>query len=436
MDCCVIGYGLPRASATPTVVPSQGGTSLFGNAGLVLPGAKNNNNANPRNTISDDKFRLIGGYGNSRAIDGTNDRSIRNPQFGYQGTAREPFFRATSSKGLYGSNPFRPSSQDNSGFRNGGTGGQSYNNIYNRGNNNFNSNRVPVASTNSNNNNNGNSDIRNYYDGARGSPAGGVRRQSSGNGSTPNSGSYTSGDRNGFSNSQFPSVFSNIGSPDFFNLDGELAGAAFVKGGPEAATGIGGTSRGTGDSSLSSSLAGGFKPPQGPSFQDIYNKPTGESPLSGLGFSDTVSPERRNSISDIFFGDGSIKDTIGLTEEDMFIPRESEESQSSSSYQSDSDDYPDGNSDNEYDDNDDSYVNTSEYGRNNNNQLSAPYGANEENNSYRDSNENDSSLLSDVTPADPDAQSPASLETNGSTSDNTFIESGGPKPVYRDESEA
>ncbi|GFS09110.1 hypothetical protein ElyMa_004774700 [Elysia marginata] len=413
VDCCVIGYGLPRAGASPTVAPTQSGTAgLFGKRGLGLTGANNNNNLNARNTISDDKFKLIGGYGNSRAFDGASDRGISDPQFGYQETSRQPF-RGTSTQNLYGSNPFRTPTQGSRGFGNSGRAGPTYDNIYSRGNNNY-------------NNNNG---AGNYFDETRqGSPnsAGGQGRGSGGY--SPSSGSYNNnGGRDGFSNSQFPSVFNNIGSPDFFNLDGELAGAAFVKGGPPAAAGIGsGGARGSGgDSSLGVSLAGGFKPPQGPSFQDIYNKPTGESPLSGLGFSDTVAPERRNSISDLFFGDGSIKDTIGLTEDDMFIPRENEESESSSSYQSESGDYPDSGSNDGYNiDNDDSYdASNNAYDISKSN---VPYESSEESYSYSDYPEDEVTSPSQAEISENEAP----VEASGSASEDVTPASG-PKPVYR-----
>ncbi|GFO43038.1 hypothetical protein PoB_006954300 [Plakobranchus ocellatus] len=443
VDCCVIGYGLPRAGTAAPQAPSrQTGTGLFGNTGLLMPGANtnfNNNNLNSRNTISDDKFQLIGGYGNSRAF-GDNSANT-SPQLGFQTSPRQGSSTA-NTQGVYGSNPFYSGAGRQNTFNIGPGGRPSYDNIYNRGNTNYNTNRLPIAGavpdTGSANSNNGQTPgSQNYYSGAGGNLGTGRN-----NGYSPSSSARSSGggSRGGFSNSQFPSVFSNIGSPDFFKLDGELAGAAFVTGGPEVATGIGSAGKGTGgDATLSSSLAGGFKPPQGPSFQDIYNKPTGESPLSGLGFSDTVSPERRNSISDIFFSDGNVKDTIGLSKEDMFIPRENEESESSSSYQSDSGDYPDGEGDDYYNDNDiildnDNDSRYDDYDIVNSDRE--PYDSVEANYSQDGSSRSDPSFGSDETSTltDPSPLTSEGVDNQPEVEVKAEVSSG-PKPIYRSASQ-
>ncbi|XP_012941210.2 uncharacterized protein DDB_G0283357 [Aplysia californica] len=290
LGCCVIGLGIPTASEA---------NNAGGNAGIFSGSAF----GTPQNQFNNDggssKFTLIP-YGNN------------NPNFGFQSSS--PGF----GSGFYG-NSNNNNNQDLGASRN-----------------NFNNNNNGFGRGSNNYRNNGGNSPRYGFSSNGGF---GQSNQNFNNNNNFNSqnGQSNSNRPYGYTNSQFPSVFSNIGGSDFFNLDGKLAGAALVNGGPDAATGLAGGSIGGGDS-LASSLGKGFDPPKGPSFQDIYNRPTGESPLQGGAFSDSVSPERKNSLSDMFFRDKNIKDTIGLTDDDKFIPRESEDEESNSSYQSDSND--------------------------------------------------------------------------------------------------
>ena len=91
------------------------------------------------------------------------------------------------------------------------------------------------------------------------------------------------------------------------------------------------------DSVLPDSVTGRFQAPEPPRFQDIYGLDSGDSPLSRSGYGNTVRPSRGSKLSRMFFQDQDVKSTvgIGLTPEELDIPRESAEEESSRSFHED-----------------------------------------------------------------------------------------------------
>ena len=121
---------------------------------------------------------------------------------------------------------------------------------------------------------------------------------------------------NSFTNSAFRSPFNLDDKFSFFDLSGKTARVNSV---------------------LPESVSSKFKAPEPPRFQDIYGLESGDSPLSRSGYGNTVRPSKGSKLSRMFFQDQDIKSTvgIGLTPEELDIPRESGDEESSRSFHED-----------------------------------------------------------------------------------------------------
>ena len=121
---------------------------------------------------------------------------------------------------------------------------------------------------------------------------------------------------NSFTNSAFRSPFNLDDKFSFFDLTGKTARVNSV---------------------LPENVGSKFKAPEPPRFQDIYGLDSGQSPLSRSGYGNTVRPSKGSKLSRMFFQDQDIKSTvgIGLTPEEMDIPRESGDEESSRSFHED-----------------------------------------------------------------------------------------------------
>ena len=90
------------------------------------------------------------------------------------------------------------------------------------------------------------------------------------------------------------------------------------------------------NSILPTSVGRKFKAPDPPRFQDIHGLNSGESPLSKSGYGNTVGPSQGSSLSRQFFKDNDVNLAgVGLTAEEIDIPRESSEEETSRRYHQD-----------------------------------------------------------------------------------------------------
>ncbi|XP_076445811.1 uncharacterized protein LOC143283456 isoform X2 [Babylonia areolata] len=167
-----------------------------------------------------------------------------------------------------------------------------------------------------------------------------------------NDDNYNNNDDNGDNNS-FPGPFSAPG-PSFGGDAGAAGGGGAFPGGPSFSGSSfrspfsldsrldlldlsGKTSR---VHSLSPDGVGRkFRAPEPPRFEDVYGLDVGASPLARSGYGGQVGSSQGggSSLSRLFFQDGDVESTLGLglTPEEMDIPREAGEEESSTSFHQD-----------------------------------------------------------------------------------------------------
>lgn len=78
-------------------------------------------------------------------------------------------------------------------------------------------------------------------------------------------------------------------------------------------------------SRTNSILPSGFKPPSGPSFEDIRGLENGESPLGRSGFGNSIGPSKGSTLGLGFALGNDIRNSFKLTADEIDFPRDSED---------------------------------------------------------------------------------------------------------------